>query len=385
MLEHAFARVASDDIFATTGIQFMQINTLYQLLSMRLSQDPQLSHADKLLLVPDLLHYWMSGVAVAEYTNASTTQMLDCHTRDWAGDMLARLDIPRQILPKVIMPGTILGPLLASVCAETGLTSAPPVIAGATHDTGAAIAAIPGLDPHSAYISSGTWSLMGMEIAAPVVSATARAVNFTNEGGINGTIRLLKNIAGLWLLQECRRSWQRQGHEYSWDELMALASGAPAFASIINPDAHDFLNPDDMPSAIQAYCQRNGITVPQTPGAIVRCCLESLALRYRTVLDTLSQLSGNTINTVRIVGGGSQNQLLNRFTADACNLPVVAGPVEATALGNVLIQAITIGVIPDLATGRRIIAESYPPTIIEPSQQRMAWDEQLPRFQQLPA
>ena len=224
-----------------------------------------------------------------------------------------------------------------------------------------------------------------MEIAAPVVSATARAVNFTNEGGIDGTIRLLKNIAGLWLLQECRRSWQRQGHDYSWDELMALASGASAFASIINPDAHDFLNPDDMPRAIQAYCQRNGITVPQTPGAIVRCCLESLALRYRTVLDTLSQLSGNTINTVRIVGGGSQNQLLNRFTADACNLPVVAGPVEATALGNVLIQAITIGAIPDLATGRRIIAESYPPTIIEPSAQRAAWDEQLPRFQQLPA
>jgi rhamnulokinase len=166
---------------------------------------------------------------------------------------------------------------------------------------------------------------------------------------------------------------------------MALASGAPAFASIINPDAHDFLNPDDMPRAIQSYCQRNGITVPTTPGAIVRCCLESLALRYRTVLDTLGQLSGNRINTVRIVGGGSQNQLLNRFTADACNLPVVAGPVEATALGNVLIQALTIGAIPDLATGRRIIAESYPPTIIEPSAQRTAWDEQLPRFLQLPA
>jgi rhamnulokinase len=327
----------------------------------------------------------MSGVAVAEYTNASTTQMLDCHTRDWASDMLARLDIPRQMLPKVIMPGTILGPLLASVCADTGLTNAPPVIAGATHDTGAAIAAIPGLDPHSAYISSGTWSLMGMEIAAPVVSTTARAVNFTNEGGIDGTIRLLKNIAGLWLLQECRRSWQRQGHDYSWDELMALASDAPAFASIINPDAHDFLNPDDMPRAIQSYCHRNGITVPTTPGAIVRCCLESLALRYRTVLDTLGQLSGNRINTVRIVGGGSQNQLLNRFTADACNLPVVAGPVEATALGNVLIQAITVGAIPDLATGRRIIAESYPPTIIEPSQQRTAWDEQLAHFKQLPA
>jgi rhamnulokinase len=258
------------------------------------------------------------------------------------------------------------------------------VIAGATHDTGAAIAAIPGLDAHSAYISSGTWSLMGMEIPAPVVSADARAVNFTNEGGINGTIRLLKNIAGLWLLQECRRSWQRQGQQYTWEELLALAASAPAFASIINPDAHDFLNPDDMPTAIQQYCARHHIAIPSTPGAIVRCCLESLALRYRTVMDTLMQLTGRTISTIRIVGGGSQNQLLNRFTADACNVPVVAGPVEATALGNVLIQAMTIGAIPDLATGRRIIAESYPPTIIEPSADRDAWDAQLGRFITLP-
>jgi rhamnulokinase len=384
MMEQAFARVSSDRMFATTGIQFMQFNTVFQLLSMRLSNDPQLELADKLLLVPDLLHYWMSGVAVAEYTNASTTQMLDCHTRTWAGDMLRDLDIPQHMLPTVIQPGTVLGPLLGSVIDDTGLGSAPPVIAGATHDTGAAIAAIPGLDANSAYISSGTWSLMGMEIPAPVVSAAARAVNFTNEGGINQTIRLLKNIAGLWLLQECRRSWQRQGHSYSWEDLLAQAATAPAFISIVNPDAPEFLNPDDMPRAIQAYCARNGIPVPQSHGAMIRCCLESLALRYRTVIDTLRQLTGRDITTIRIVGGGSQNQLLNRFTADACNLPVVAGPVEATALGNVLIQALTIGAIPDLASGRRIIAESYPPTIIEPSRDRQAWDDQLARFQQLP-
>jgi rhamnulokinase len=223
-----------------------------------------------------------------------------------------------------------------------------------------------------------------MELPAPVLSAAARAVNFTNEGGINGTIRLLKNIAGLWLLQECRRSWQRQGQSYTWEELMALASNATPFVSIVNPDAAAFLNPDDMPSAIQAYCAQHGITVPQTPGAIVRCCLESLALRYRTVLDTLRDLTGQDIDTIRIVGGGSQNQLLNRFTADACNLPVVAGPVEATALGNVLIQALTIGAIPDLATGRRIIAESFPPTVIEPSTDRAAWDAQLAGFGRLP-
>ncbi len=384
MIEHAVARVSGDRIFATTGIQFMQFNTLFQLLSMRINGDPQLDMADKLLLIPDLLHYWMSGVAVAEYTNASTTQMLDCHTRTWAGDMLRDLDIPQHLLPTVIQPGTVLGPLLGSIVDDTGLGSAPPVIAGATHDTGAAIAAIPGLDANSAYISSGTWSLMGMEIPAPVVSAAARAVNFTNEGGINGTIRLLKNIAGLWLLQECRRSWQRQGHTYTWEDLLAQAATAPAFVSIVNPDAPEFLNPDDMPRAIQAYCARNHITVPQSHGAIIRCCLESLALRYRTVVDTLQQLTGRTITTIRIVGGGSQNQLLNRFTADACNLPVVAGPVEATALGNVLIQALTIGAIPDLASGRRIIAASFPPTVIEPSPQRDAWDAQLARFQALP-
>ena len=384
MLERAFEIVGSDTIFNTTGIQFMQINTLYQLLSMREHHDPQLDMAEKMLLIPDLLHYWMSGVAAAEYTNASTTQMLDCHTRDWAHVMLQHLNIPRAILPHVIQPGTILAPLLGEMCDDTGLKIAPPVIAGATHDTGAAIAAIPGLDANSAYISSGTWSLMGMEIPVPVVSPAARTVNFTNEGGINNTIRLLKNIAGLWLLQECRRSWQRQGQSYTWEELLALAASAPAFASIINPDAHDFLNPDDMPSAIQQYCARHHITVPSTPGAIVRCCLESLALRYRTVMDTLTQLTGRSITTIRIVGGGSQNQLLNRFTADACNVPVVAGPVEATALGNVLIQALTVGAIPDLATGRRIIAESYPPTVIEPSRDRAEWDAQLASFVTLP-
>ncbi|MBM4413700.1 MAG: rhamnulokinase [Chloroflexi bacterium] len=384
MMDQAFARVRSDRIFATTGIQFMQFNTVYQLLSMRLSNDPHLELADKLLLIPDLLHYWMSGVAAAEYTNASTTQMLDCHTRTWAGDMLTALDIPQHMLPTVIQPGTVLGPLLGSVIDDTGLGSAPPVIAGATHDTGAAIAAIPGLDANSAYISSGTWSLMGMEVPAPVVSAQARAVNFTNEGGINQTIRLLKNIAGLWLLQECRRSWQRQGHSYTWEDLLAQAAMAPAFVSIVNPDAPEFLNPDDMPRAIQAYCARNHIPVPESHGAMIRCCLESLALRYRTVVDTLRQLTGRDIHTIRIVGGGSQNQLLNRFTADACNLPVVAGPVEATALGNVLIQALTTGAIPDLATGRRIIAESYPPTVIEPSRDRQAWDAQLARFATLP-
>jgi len=384
LLERAFAQVPSDDIFATTGIQFMQFNTLYQLLSMRLGADPQLAMASKLLLIPDLIHYWMSGVARVEYTNASTTQMLDCTTRTWATALLDRFEIPSHVLPDIIMPGTVLGPLLSSVCDDTGLRQAPPVIAGATHDTGAAIAAIPNLDQHSVYISSGTWSLMGMEIAQPVVSAAARAVNFTNEGGINGTIRLLKNIAGLWLLQECRRIWAQQGLRYSWEELMALASQSPAFASIINPDAAVFLNPDDMPTAIQQYCATHHIAVPQGPGAIVRCILESLALRYRTVLDTLRDLTGHHIDTIRIVGGGSQNQLLNRFTADACNLPVVAGPVEATALGNVLIQALTTGAIPDLASGRRIIAASFPPTIIDPNTDRAAWDAQLARFKTLP-
>ncbi|GIV75916.1 MAG: carbohydrate kinase [Litorilinea sp.] len=380
--EVAFATVPSDEIFQQTGIQFMQINTLFQLFSMRHHGDPLLDQAETLLMMPDLFHYWLTGERVAEYTIASTSQLLHAVERRWATGLAARLRLPTRILPPIVEPGTVLGSVVPDVLAETGLQGPVPVIAPGSHDTASAVAAIPGLDERSVYISSGTWSLMGVEIPEPIITPTARALNFTNEGGVAGTIRLLKNIAGLWLLQECRRQWQREGREYSWEELLALAEQAPPFRSLVDPDAPDFLNPDNMVEAIRRYCRRSGQPVPEDVGSVVRCCLESLALRYRWVLDALEQLTGRRLEVVRIVGGGSQNRLLSQFAADACQRPVVTGPVEATALGNVMVQAIAAGHLANVAEGRSAIAASVAQERFEPGPVA-GWEEAFGRFLQL--
>ncbi|RPI27173.1 MAG: rhamnulokinase [Acidobacteria bacterium] len=373
-----FNRVTAEKVFDTTGIQFMQINTLYQLFSMVEDNHPQLQAADKLLMMPDLLHYWLTGRKSGEYTIASTSQMLDCSRRDWATGMLDRVGIPTHILPDLVGPGTSLGRLLPEVAAETGLDGSVSVIATGSHDTASAVAAVPGLDPGCAYISSGTWSLMGLEICAPVLSAEAMRLNITNEGGVAGTIRLLKNIAGLWLLQECRRRWQRDGLDISWEELLALAAKASPLRSLVDPDCPDFLIPADMPAAIQSYCRKTGQPQPEAPGEVARCCLESLALKYRHVLGRLERLSGQKISTIRIVGGGCQNRLLSQLTADACGCKVVAGPVEATALGNVMVQAISGGYLESITAGRQAIAASIPQETFEP--QPGNWEQALGRF-----
>ncbi|HIQ06368.1 MAG TPA: rhamnulokinase [Anaerolineae bacterium] len=356
--ELVFQRVSRRRIFEQTGIQFMQINTIFQLFSMVQASDPQLDAADTLLMMPDLFHYWLTGRKVAEYTDATTSQMFHSRERRWATELLSQLGIPTHILPPVVPPGTVLEEVRPEVMDEVGLDQPVPVIAPGSHDTASAVAAIPGLDVHSTYISSGTWSLMGVEIPEPVINDQTLDLNFTNEGGVANTIRLLKNITGLWLLQESRRQWQREGHDYSWDELLALAEQAEPFRSLVDPDASDFLNPGDMPAAIRAYCRRTGQPEPTSVGAVVRCCLESLALKYRWVLDALETLVGRRLGTIRIVGGGSRNRLLSQFTADACQRLVVTGPVEATALGNVMLQAIATGHLPDVAAGRRAIAAS---------------------------
>ncbi|MBC8076353.1 MAG: rhamnulokinase, partial [Chloroflexales bacterium] len=335
MPERVASIIPPAELFERTGIQVLPLNTLYQLFSLAQRNDPQLRAAQTLLLVPDLLHYFLTGHIGAEYTNASTTQFLDCRRRIWATDLLARLNIPTHILPPIVAPGAPLGALRGEIVDQTGLAHAPPVIASATHDTASAVAGIPGLDSASAYISSGTWSLVGVETHQPITSERARALNVTNEGGVGGTIRLLKNVAGLWLLQECQRSLERDGLRPSWDELLGAAVGARPFVSIIDPDAPEFLAPADMPAAIAAFCARSGQPAPSDVGALVRCCLESLALRYRWVIEALEALLGQRLATIRIVGGGSQNRLLCQMTADACGRPVVAGPVEATALGNI--------------------------------------------------
>jgi rhamnulokinase len=382
IMERAFGVVPSDAIFAETGIQFMQFNTLFQLYAMRDQGDPQLDAAATLLWMPDLFHYWLTGRTVAEYTIASTSQMLHAADRRWATGLLARLGLPTHILPEIVPPGTVLGPLRSVVVAETGLASAPPVIAAGSHDTASAVAAVPGLDTASLYISSGTWSLMGVELDQPIINDQARALNITNEGGVAQTIRFLKNIPGLWPLQEARRQWQRAGQLYSWDELMAQARAAEPFRSLVDPDAADFLAPPNMVEAICGYCRRAGEPEPESVGQVVRCCLESLALRYRWVLEALEQLVGHRLETIRIVGGGSQNRLLSQWAADACQRRVVTGPVEATALGNVMVQAIATGHLAGLAEGRAAIAASVPQEEFTPGPST-GWDDAYARYLRL--
>jgi rhamnulokinase len=370
--ERVDALVAPGALYARTGIQRLPFNTLYQLASMG-GDDPQLLAAESLLLIPDLLGCWLTGQRVAEYTNATTTQFLDARTGMWATDLLATLGLPTAPLPPIVAPGTILGELLPEVCAELDLPESTPFIATATHDTASAVAAIPDLDERSAYISSGTWSLVGVELPTPILTEEARAFDFTNEGGVAGTIRFLKNVGGLWLLQECQRSWERAGQGLAWPEIVALAEAAPPLRSLVDPDAPAFLSPADMPTAIRAHCQRSGQPLPNDVGALARCCLESLALKYRWTIEAIERLTGRTIDTIRVVGGGSQNALLCQLTADACGRRVVAGPTEATALGNCLVQALARGVLPDLAAGRRAVAASVERCTYLPGD-RAGWD-----------
>jgi rhamnulokinase len=376
-----FEKVPREQVFAVTGIQFMQLNTIFQIYSMVEEDHPQLRCAETMLLMPDLFNYWLTGAKLAEYTIATTTQMFDAVKGTWACGLLEELGVPARILPPLVAPGSEIGTIQLHVAGDTGLPSSVRVIAGASHDTASAVAAVPGLDEDSAYLSSGTWSLMGIETRQPVINEQSLRLNVTNEGGVEGRIRLLKNIAGLWLLQECRRKWQREGQDYSWQELLVQARSAQPLQSLVDPDAPDFLNPGDMPAAIQAYCRRTNQPEPVSPGEVVRCCLESLALKYRQVLGLLEQLAGKRLPTVRIVGGGCLNDLLCQFTADACSCAVVSGPVEATALGNIMVQAMATGFISDLEEGREAIARSVKQQRYEPSGQD--WREAAARFDAL--
>lgn len=381
MLEEAFRRVPRAEIFGQTGIQFMPINTLYQLLSMAVRESPALAAATRLLTIPDLFNFWLSGEQVNEFTNATTTQCLDPRAGDWAWSLLGRMDIPANIFGPIVQPGTILGPLRPALAAELGLGQAQ-VIAPATHDTGSAVAAVPFQDPVAIYLSSGTWSLMGVELPQPVINERSLADNFTNEGGVGGTFRLLKNIMGLWLVQESRRVWAGQGQEYDYGQLMQLAEQTPAFSSLIVASDERWLAPGDMPARIQAFCRATGQSAPESVGAVVRCALESLALEYRWVAERLDELTGQRLNTVHIIGGGAQNALLNQFTADATRRTVVAGPVEATALGNMLVQAMAMGRLASLAEGRALVRRSFTMRVFEPRPTE-AWESAYQQYLRL--
>ncbi len=365
-------------IFAETGIQFMPVNTLYHLLAEQENSPRVLEIAERFLTIADYLHFLFCGVAVIEESLASTTQLYNPVTRAWSERLIAEFALPRKIFPPIVPSGTRLGALLPEIAAELGLEPCE-VIATCSHDTGAAVAAVPASGDDWAYLSSGTWSLIGVELSAPLLTAAARAHNFTNEAGFGGTTRFLKNILGLWLLQECRRAWALDRRNYDYATLAAEAELATPFGALINPNDARFWKPDDMPEKIAAYCRETGQPAPETPGEFTRCIYESLALLYARTLGQLGEVTGRVISRLHIVGGGSRSRLLNQFAASATGCTVHAGPVEATALGNVLLQAVALGHLASLPALREVVRESFSIDRFEP-QGRDEWRAAAARF-----
>ena len=355
MLEAAFAVVPREEIFEQTGIQFLPINSLYQLLALVRADDSSLRVASTLLTIPDLLHYWLTGRKACEFTNATTTQCFNPRTRTWAAGLLRRLGIPEHLFPEVLPPGTTLGRLHDAA----GVSQSTRVVLPGSHDTASAVAGTPLRDSHAAYISSGTWSLVGVEVSEPVITPQALAWNFTNEGGVAGTFRLLRNVMGLWLVQGIRRGLERQGSPLDYAELTQAAAAAPPLQAVIDPDAPAFLRADDMAQAIRDLCATTGQPSPDQPGTLVRVALESLALRYRWVTEHLEDLTGQPIATIHVVGGGARNRLLCQMTANATGRLVLSGPVEATVVGNILVQAMAAGRIGSLGEAREVVARSF--------------------------
>jgi len=378
VMEEVFRKVSREEIYRLTGIQFMPINTLYQLFAAQRDTPAIVAAAKHLVTIPDLFHYWLTGNAVCEFTNATTTQMVDPVHRAWAVNIMQRLGLRPELPAQIVEPGSIVGILLPGIAQNSSLVGTP-VIAPACHDTGSAVAAISARDG-TAFLSSGTWSLVGTELDAPVITPEALRLNFTNEGGVNGTTRLLKNVMGLWMLQGCRQCWAAQGHSYDYGELMEMASAEPAFAQFVDPDDETFLRPADMSVAIADFCRKTHQPSPDRPGAYVRCIFESLALKYRLVLRSLEQLTQQRIEQIRVIGGGSKNRLLNQFTADATGKRVLAGPAEATALGNIAIQVLATGGAASLKEVRAIVDRSFPTEVFEPVDTDR-WDRQAQRFE----
>lgn len=365
-------------IYAETGIQFMALNTIYQLAA---EPPERLAQAKQLLLIGDAFNYYCSGVAKNEESLASTTQLYNPRTKTWSKNLLGALGLREEMFAPVVKSGTKLGRLQRGLAVEVGLPEIE-VIASCSHDTGAAVAAVPSSGGNWAYLSSGTWSLMGVEWPQPIITDQGRDSNFTNEIGFGGSVRLLKNIVGLWVVQECKRDWAKQGRDYDYATLTRLASEAQPFGSLINPADPRFVSPDGMRAKIVAFCKETGQSVPESPGAIVRCALESLALFYRITVHQLEAIIGKKVETLHIVGGGSQNVLLNQFAANALQIPIIAGPTECTALGNVLVQAIALGHLPSLAAAREVVGGSFEVKTIVP-QAKAEWDEAYTRFEKL--
>jgi rhamnulokinase len=377
-MDDLFQVIPQEEVYAQTGIQFMQFNSLFQLYSMVKDQSSLLEITDSILFMPDALNYLFSGVKKSEFSIASTSQMIVPGTCTWNTGLLEKAGIPTHILNEIILPGTILGNIQPEVAEETGSKSVP-VIAVAGHDTGSAIVSVPSALNNFAYISSGTWSLMGIESKQPIVSAQTQQLNFTNEGGVDGTTRFLKNIMGMWLIQEVQRVWEDEGVKYSWTEMVGLARKSEPFKFLINPDDTMFLNPRDMVQAVRDFCYQTAQGTPQNHGETIRCIYDSLALKYRYTLEQIGDVSDQLIEVIHIIGGGANNHFLNQLTADATGLPVIAGPTEATAIGNILIQAKALGYVGSLSEIRRIIANSFDLVHFIPSDE-LDWDEAYNKY-----
>ncbi|MDB5051974.1 MAG: L-fuculose kinase [Bacilli bacterium] len=381
VMEAVNAQLGAARLFARTGIQFLPFNTLYQLVAMKNEGSFALKQSAHLLMIPDLLRFFLTGEIHSEFTNASTTQLLNPITRDWDRDLLDVLALPNKIFSNVVKPGTAVGSIQSSVCEELGISSLP-VIAVGEHDTASAVAAVPAAAADFAYLICGTWSLLGTELSEPVLEPLALQYNFTNEGGVQETFRLLKNIMGLWLVQECKRAWDRDGLEVSFADLVQEASQAEPFSCLIDPDDEMFLNPRHMPQQIVDYCRNSGQKPPQSRGQMIRCILESLAFQYRTVLAQTEQLAGKTFSGLHMTGGGIHNKLLCQFTANAIGKPVWAGPVEGSAIGNILMQLISLGELKDLAEARAVVRRSFSMETFEAAE-GSAWNEAYQVFLQL--
>ncbi len=377
--EKYFEIVPRKEVYDLTGIQIMNFNTLFQLFAQKQEGSSALEAADKLLFMPDALSYMLTGKAVCEYTIASTSQMLNPRTKKFEKSLLEAAGIKPELWPEIIYPGVVIGPLRDQLAEESGLGKVP-VVAVAGHDTGSAVAAVPAKNEGFAYLSSGTWSLMGIEVKDPIINEESFALNYTNEGGVDGTTRFLKNITGMWLLEQCRKEWEKkEGAVYSYATIEQMAGSADGFRSLVNPDDSSFANPVSMVKAIEDYCFRTGQVAPQTHAQFIRCIYDSLALKYRQTLSNLQELAPFKIEELHVIGGGSQNKLMSQLTANAVGIPVVTGPSEATAIGNIMMQAKALGVVKDLQEMRQLISKSIETNVYMP-QDKTLWDLAFQRF-----
>ncbi|MCE5341766.1 MAG: rhamnulokinase [Planctomycetaceae bacterium] len=378
MMDKVFSIVPREKVYEITGIQFMPFNSIYQLEALKLQQPDSLKKTDKIILMADLVSYYLCGEIFSEYTLASTSQLLDMNTGKWSDELFSKLSLPVNIMPKIVQSGSVVGKLKKQIADKLGCAQIP-VVATGSHDTASAVASVPATGDNWAYLSSGTWSLMGVEISKPLINESTYKYQFTNEGGVYNTIRLLKNIMGLWLIQECRRNWNQQGEKLFFADMAEMAKSARPFMAVINPNDSRFLAPCDMPAVINEYLVEKGYKKINDKGQMIRVIIESLVFYYRRVLDILEEITGKKIDVLHLVGGGIQNELLCQFTANSIGRKVIAGPVEATAMGNIMVQAITAGQIKNIAEGRKVVAKSFELKIYQPAEHE-TWDK---KYQQI--